>query len=169
MRQPFAISLSIIAAWTAMCVASAADSATPSAAMASMQMPAMKMPAQGQPAGPTREAYTGNHAFLIELRSLPRTIPFEKYFTLQLAVYDGHHPTRPLADAHLSVTAGMRHGLKHGFAHGMQSSPRIVAQGGTLLVSGLYFPMMGAWTLRVDAERNGERGTAYFTLPCCGR
>ena len=164
MRHQTSLSIVGIGACAALCAAAAHPTASlaRTAGMSGMSAPA-------NPAGPTREAYTGNHAFLIKLRSVPRPIPFEKYFTLQFAVYDGHHPTMPLANAHLTVTAGMRHGLKHGFAHGMQSSPRIGARAGTFVVSGLYFHMMGPWTLRVDAERNGERGTAYFTLPCCGR
>lgn len=174
MRQPFALSLAIVAAWTAMCVASAADSATPTGAMpntqmSGMQMPGMNMPARGQPSEPTREAYTENRVFLLKLRSIPHPIPLEKYFTLEFAVYDGRHPTKVLAGVHLTVTAGMRHGLDHGFAHGMQSTPRVQARGNLFIVSGLYFHMAGPWTLEVHVDRDGQKGTAYFTLPCCGQ
>ena len=168
--MPRQTALAIVVASAAMCVATVVHGDTSAAPMAGMNMPGMHMSAPAQPpAGPTREAYTGNRAFLIKLRSVPRPIPFEKYFTLKFAVYDGHHPTRALADAHLAVTVGMRHGLKHGFAHGMQSTPRIQAKGGFFTVSGMYFHMAGPWTLKVDVERNGQGGTAYFTLPCCGQ
>ena len=166
MRQQTAFS--IVAAWTALCVAAAAQSATP-AAMPGLKMSGMSMPTQGQPAGPTRQAYTGKHVFLVKLRSIPRPIPYEKYFTLEFAVYDGRHPTKAFPDAHLTITAGMRHGLKHGFAHGMQSTPRIEAKGSLFTVSGLYFHMAGPWILEVHVERNGQTGTADFTLPCCGQ
>jgi hypothetical protein len=162
--------LAIVVFSAAMCVATAVCCDTSAAPMAGANMPGMPMSAPAEPAAaPIREAYTRSHAFLIKLRSIPTPIPFEKYFTLEFAVYDGRHPTKALADAHLAITAGMRHGLKHGFAHGMQSTPRIQAKGGSFTVSGMYFPMLGPWTLKVDVERNGQRGTAYFTLPCCGR
>jgi len=162
--------LPIVIASAAMWVATAVCCDTSAGPMAGMNLPGMSMSAPAQPAAaPTREAYTRNHAFLIRLRSIPHPIPFERYFTLEFAVYDGHHPTKPLTDAHLAITAGMRHGLKHGFAHGMQSTPRVQAKGGSFTVSGMYFHMLGPWTLRVDVGRNGQRGTAYFTLPCCGQ
>jgi len=162
--------LSVVAAWAGMYIATAAHSDTAGAPMSGTNTPGMSMPMAGQPAGgaATREAYTNHHAFLIKIQSLPDRIPFEKYFSLRLAVYDGRHPGKALADAHLTVTAGMRHGLKVGFAHAMQSSPQIVATDGVFVVSGLYFHMAGPWTLEVDVERNNQRGTAYFTLPCCG-
>jgi hypothetical protein len=163
MRQQTA--LSMIAAWTAMSVATAAYSGTMHTSMPGTKMSGMSTPAPA----PTRQAYTGNHAFLIELRSVPHPVPFEKYFTLEFAVYDGHHPTKALPDARLTVTAGMRHGLKHGFAHGMQSTPRVQAKGNLFTVSGMYFHMAGPWTVEVDVKRDGQRGTAYFTLPCCGQ
>lgn len=159
----------IVIASAAMWVASSVCCDTSAGSMAGMNQ-GMPMSAPAQPAAaPTREAYTRNHAFLIRLRSIPHPIPFERYFTLEFAVYDGHHPTKPLTDAHLAITAGMRHGLEHGFAHGMQSTPRVQAKGGSFTVSGMYFHMLGPWTLRVDVERNGQRGSAYFTLPCCGQ
>lgn len=158
----------MLAACTAMSVASAAHSDAPASTMAGMQMSGMHMPGPTTAAA-TQEAYTGNHAFLVKLRSIPRSIPFEKYFTLELAVYDGHHPARMLKDAHVAVIAGMRHGLAHGFAHGMQSTPRIEATGNLFRVSGLYFHMAGPWTLEVDVARGGQKGTAYLTLPCCGK
>ena len=162
--------LSVVIAWIAMSVATAAHSGTPADSMAGMKMPGMSMPAvEAASAGPTRQAYTGNHAFLVKLRSIPHPIPFEKYFTVEFAVYDGRAPTRALPDAHVTVTAGMRHGLAHGFAHGMQSTPRVQANGDLVTVSGLYFHMTGPWTLRVNVERKGQRGTAYFTLPCCAQ
>lgn len=167
MRQQTA--LSIVAAWTAMCVATAANSGAPASEMAGMKMSGMSMAAEGQPGEPTRQAYTSNHAFLVKLHSIPRPVPFEKYFAIKLAVYDGRHPTKLLPDAHLSITAGMRHGLKHGFAHGMQSTARVQASGGVYTVSGLYFHMAGPWTLEVNVERAGQKGTAYLTLPCCGQ
>jgi hypothetical protein len=117
---------------------------------------------------PTRQAYTTNHQLLVRLLSLPRPIPFEKYFALRLAVYDPQYPARPLPDAKLELSTGMRHGLKHGFAHGMQSSPRIAGKDGVFTVSGMYFHMMGPWILKTTVADGGKEGTAYFRLPCCG-
>jgi hypothetical protein len=131
----------------------------------------MNMPMAEKPAhfAPTRQAYTTNRRFLVRLLSVPQPIPFEKYFKLRLAVYDPKHPAKPLPDARLALSAGMRHGLKHGFAHGMQSAPKIAEKDGIFTVSGMYFHMMGPWTLKAAVARGGGQGTAYFQLPCCGR
>jgi len=149
---------------------SASSGAMPGMNMPGMNMPGMNMsmPKDASTSLPTAEAYTVDHRFLIKLRSVPRPIPFEKYFTLQIAVYDAREPASVLPDAHVAVTAGMRHGLETGFAHGMQSTPQIAAQNGTVTVSGLYFHMAGPWTLKVDVEQHGRKDTAYLTLPCCG-
>lgn len=130
----------------------------------------MKMAIPEGPAhfAPTREAYTTNHLFLVKLTALPQPIPFEKYFTLRFAIYDGHHPTKHLADATLQVFAGMRHRLKHGFAHGMESAPEMAKKGGVITVSGMYFHMMGPWVLKTTVHDGGKAGVAYFRLPCCG-
>ena len=130
----------------------------------------MAMPMSEKPAAfaPTREAYTSNHAFLIKLLSVPPSIPYEQYFTLRFAVYDPHMPTMQLRDATLQIYAGMRHGLKTGFAHGMQSSPKVVDRDGVFTVSGMYFHMMGPWTLQMTVSDHGKQGVADFQLPCCG-
>jgi hypothetical protein len=141
--------------------------ATPAAAAAGdMKMP---MPMTDTPADfkPTRSAYTQDHQFLVKLLSVPVPIPFQKYFVLTFAVYDGHNPGKKLSDADLAISAGMRHGMKHGFTHGMASAPRISTKDGVFTVSGMYFTMMGPWTLEVSVSRGGNRGVAYFQLPCC--
>jgi hypothetical protein len=130
----------------------------------------MSMPMGGPQAGvPTMQAWTADHRFLVKLLSVPRPIPFEKYFTVRFAVFDARDLSKPLRDAKLQIDVGMRHGMAHGFAHGMQSAPKIVAQNGAIAVSGLYFHMMGPWTLKATVEAEGGRATAYFDLPCCGR
>ena len=118
---------------------------------------------------PTLSAYTTNHDFLVKLVKLPSPIPYEKYFSVGFAVYDGHHPDVQLTDAHLALYAGMRHGMKEGFAHAMQSSPKIDDKQGKLTVSGMYFHMMGKWTLKATVTDKGKKGIAYFDLPCCGK
>lgn len=117
----------------------------------------------------TRQAYTKNHDFLVKLVALPQPIPYEGYFDLRFAVYDGHHPTKQLTDADLTIEAGMRHGLTQGFAHGMQSSPKITKRNGEFTVSGMYFHMMGPWVLKMTVSDGGKQGVAYFRLPCCGK
>ncbi len=134
-------------------------------------MGGMKMPLTPEgPAhfAPTRQAYTENHQFLVKLIALPQPIPYEKYFELRFAVYDGHHPDKRLTDAKLAVEAGMRHGLKQGFAHGMQSAPKLTGTGGEFTLTGMYFHMMGPWEVEVKVEEGGKQGTAQFRLPCCG-
>ena len=130
----------------------------------------MSMPMNEGPANfaPTREAYTTNHRYLVKLLALPSPIPFEKYFDLRFAVYDAKHPTEAIRDAQFKVIAGMRHGQKQGFAHGMQSAPKVKDHDGVFTVSGMYFHMMGPWTLEATVVRQGkEQGMAYFQLPCC--
>ncbi|HTV88971.1 MAG TPA: hypothetical protein VME41_08150 [Stellaceae bacterium] len=136
----------------------------------SMAMPSGGMDMSKAPAhfAPTRQAYTTNHRFLVTLTAVPKPIPFEKYFDLRFAVYDTKHPAKPLPDAGLALFAGMRHGLKHGFAHGMNSTPKIVDRDGVVTVSGMYFHMMGPWTLKVAVHSGSDTGVAYFQLPCCG-
>jgi hypothetical protein len=133
-----------------------------------MKMP-MAMPEKPAHFAPTRQAYTTNHRFLIKLLSVPRPIPYEKYFDLRFAVYDAKHPDKQLPDAGLEIYAGMRHGMKTGFAHGMQSAPKIDAKGGVFTISGMYFHMMGPWTLKATVTKGKETGVAYFQLPCCAR
>jgi hypothetical protein len=116
---------------------------------------------------PKRSAITTNHQFLIKLAKLPDPIPYQKYFTLGFTIYDGNDPTKQLKDAHLSLFAGMRHGMPHGFAHGMQSTPKIVDTNGTLTAEGMYFHMLGKWTLRTTVTEGGKQDVAYFDLPCC--
>lgn len=118
---------------------------------------------------PTRQAYTTNHDFLLKLVTLPQPIPYQKYFTIEFAVYDGHHPEQRLHNVKLSMFAGMRHGLKHGFRHGMDSSPKIIDHDGMFRIEGMYFHMMGKWTLKLTVAQPGRKGIAYFNLPCCGQ
>jgi hypothetical protein len=131
----------------------------------------MKMPMSDQPANfkPATQAYTTNHAFLVMVVALPDPIPYEKHFAMQFSVYDGKHPDRRLPGAEVRVTAGMRHGQKTGFAHGMQSTPKVERKDGVDTVSGLYFHMLGRWTLQVDVQNGDERGTAFLDLPCCAQ
>ncbi len=132
-----------------------------------VKMP-MAMPEGPAHFAPTRQAYTENHRFLVKLLTLPKPIPYEKYFDLRFAVYDGHDPKRQLTDAKLEVEFGMRHGLKHGFAHGMQSAPKETETNGQFTLSGVYFHMMGPWVIKLTVNEGGKQGTAYFRLPCCG-
>jgi hypothetical protein len=132
-----------------------------------IKMP-MVMPEGPADFAPTRQAYTANHRFLVKLQALPQPIPYEKYFDLRFAVYDGHDPTKPLTGVTLTVAAGMRHGLKSGFAHAMQSAPKVAEKDGEFTLSGMYFHMMGPWTLDVTVHQGGKDGTSEFRLPCCG-
>lgn len=116
----------------------------------------------------TREAYTTNHQFLVKLISLPNPIPYEKYFRVRFEVFDGSNPSQRLPNANVAVFAGMRHGMKTGFAHGMESSPKVSERDGVVTVSGMYFHMMGPWTLKTTVHNGGKEGIAYFNLPCCG-
>jgi hypothetical protein len=133
-------------------------------------MKPMAMPADDTPAhfAPTREAYTKAHDFLVKLVGLPEPIPYQKHFTLTFAVFDGHDPSKTLDDARLSLAVGMRHGKTDGFAHGMNSTPRIEDRNGKVAVKGMYFHMMGKWTLEVTVSEGGRQDVAYFDLPCCG-
>ena len=128
------------------------------------QMPMSDAPAHFKP---TLSAYTASHEFFVKLIGLPDPIPYEKYFSLRFAVFDGRHPDNQLANASLTVLAGMRHGIQNGFAHGMQSSPKIATKDGIVTADGMYFHMMGKWTLAVTVKQAGQQGVAYFDLPCC--
>ena len=130
----------------------------------------MNMPMSDAPAHfkPTRSAYTEHHQFLIRLLSVPTPIPYEKYFSIRFGVYDGAAPHKKLSDATIVIEAGMRHGMKTGFAHGMNSSPKVASENGIVSVSGMYFHMMGAWTLKATVNEGGKEDVAYFQLPCCG-
>jgi hypothetical protein len=131
----------------------------------------MNMPMDNTPAHfePTRSVYTTDHRFLVKLVSLPSPIPYEKYFSLRLAVYEAKPPHKKLTDARVEVSAGMRHGMKEGFAHGMESSPKLAMKDGVVTVAGMYFHMMGPWVLQVTVEHGGKRSVADFKLPCCGK
>jgi hypothetical protein len=130
----------------------------------------MNMPMSDAPAHfkPTRSAYTEHHQFLVRLLSVPTPIPFEKYFTIRLGVYEAAAPHKKLPDAAIVIYAGMRHGMKTGFAHGMNSSPKVASENGIVSVSGMYFHMMGAWTLKATVKAGDKEDVAYFQLPCCG-
>jgi hypothetical protein len=128
--------------------------------------------AQPMSAGPAQstaatEAYTADRQFLVRLLSVPKPIPYEKYFSVTVGVYDANNPARRLSDVQLAVVAGMSHGLAQGFAHTMQSAPKIEARDGVATVSGLYFHMMGSWTMEVTVRMRDEESAAYFQLPCC--
>ena len=131
----------------------------------------MNMPTSDAPAHfkPTRSAYTEHHLFLVKLLAVPAPIPFEKYFTIRLGIYDGAAPHKKLSDAAVEIYAGMRHGMKTGFAHGMNSSPKLATNDGIVDVSGMYFHMMGAWTLKATVRQGGKEDVAYLQLPCCGK
>ena len=144
----------------------AALAAPTASSAAGMNMPMDNTPAHFKP---TRSAYTTDHRFLVKLVSLPSPIPFEKYFSLRLAVYEPQPPHKKLTDARVEVAAGMRHGMKEGFAHGMESSPKLAAKDGVVTVSGMYFHMMGTWVLEATVEQAGKASVATFKLPCCGR
>ncbi len=142
---------------------------TPVAAAGGDMKMAMPMADAAAHFKPTREAYTGDHQFLVKLLAVPSPIPFEKHFTLRFAVYDGHDTKKKLSDANLKVSAGMRHGMKQGFTHSMESAPKIAGKDGVFTVTGVYFHMMGAWTLEATVEEGGKQGVADFQLPCCGQ
>jgi hypothetical protein len=131
----------------------------------------MNMPMSDAPAHfkPTRSAYTAHHLFLVKLLAVPTPIPYEKFFTIRLGIYDGAAPHKKLSDAAVEIYAGMRHGMKTGFAHGMNSSPKVTSNDGIVDVSGMYFHMMGAWTLKATVQRGGKADVAYLQLPCCGK
>lgn len=160
----------IRAAVTLIAVLCAAAAPAALAASGDMNKP-MSMPMPDKPVkfDATRQAYTGDHRFLVKLLSVPKPIPYEKYFDLRFAVYDGRDPSKPLSDAQLQVNAGMRHGLKQGMAHGMQSAPKVAEKDGAFDVSGMYFHMMGPWTVEAVVREGGKQGTATFQLPCCGQ
>jgi hypothetical protein len=128
---------------------------------------AQPMSAEPVQATPTAEAYTTDRRFLVRLLSVPKPIPYEKYFSVAVGVYAANNPARHLSDLQLGVVAGMSHGLGQGFAHTMQSSPKIEVHDGVATVSGLYFHMKGAWTLEVTVRMRDEKSAAYFQLPCC--
>jgi len=135
------------------------------------QMNGMNMAMPQKPAhfAATRQAYTTNHTFLVKLVSIPNPIPYEKYFKLRVAVYDGSNTSQRISNVKVSVFAGMRHGMKMGFAHGMQSAPQVQEQDGVATVSGMYFHMMGPWTLKATVQSGNRSGVAYFQLPCCAQ
>jgi hypothetical protein len=144
----------------------------PAAAFAAgTNMPGMNMPMDEGPAyfPVPQQVYSEHHTFLLKIEAIPKPIPFEKYFTMRLAVYDAQHPTKLLPDAKVSLFAGMRHGLKHGFAHGMQSSPKLTDKGGVVTVSGMYFHMMGPWVVKTTIREGGKEDVAYLNLPCCDK
>lgn len=135
---------------------------------AAAQMSGMDMPMHKT--GPVmRTAYTTNHLFMLKLVSVPPAIPYEKYFRIRMAVYDGNDPMRRLRHARVAVNVGMRHGMKTGFMHGMESAPRVSERDGIVTISGLYFHMMGPWTIATTVRADGKEGTAYFDLPCCAQ
>lgn len=117
---------------------------------------------------PTREAYTEKHMFLVRLVDLPEPIPYQKHFTVRFAVFDGQDTGRQLGDAAITLQAGMRHGMASGFAHGMNSAPKMENRQGGVAAEGMYFHMMGRWTVKVTVKEGGREDVAYFDLPCCG-
>jgi len=133
-----------------------------------MQMP-MAMSDAPAHFKPTRSTYTEHHRFLVKLLEVPTPIPYEKYFTIRLGIYDGAAPHKKLSDAKVEIYAGMRHGMKTGFAHGMSSSPKVAVEDGVVDASGMYFHMMGAWTLKATVKEGDREDVAYLQLPCCGK
>ncbi|HTX02412.1 MAG TPA: hypothetical protein VMD07_01930 [Candidatus Acidoferrales bacterium] len=138
-------------------------------ALAQMSGMNMSMPMKPSHFAVAHQEYTTNHQFLVKLMAVPNPIPYEKYFTIRLAVYDGSNPSMRIPGAQVSVFAGMRHGMKNGFAHGMQSAPKVSVHDGVITVAGMYFHMMGPWTLRTTVRSDGKSGVAYFQLPCCSQ
>jgi hypothetical protein len=135
--------------------------------MQSADRTAQSMSAGPAQSTPTAEAYTADRQFLVRLLAVPKPIPYEKYFSVAVGVYDANNPARRLSDVQLAVVAGMSHGLGQGFAHTMQSSPKIEVRDGVATVSGLYFHMIGSWTMEVTVRMRDEESAAYFQLPCC--
>jgi hypothetical protein len=160
--------LGVLIATVAPLAAAAAgmNMSSPSVDSSGMKMPMSDTPAKFKP---TRAAYTTDQRFLVKLVSLPSPIPYEKYFSLGLAVYEGRSPHKKLTDAQVEIAAGMRHGMAHGFAHGMESSPKLAESDGVVTVSGMYFHMMGPWVLKTTVREGGKPSVAYFQLPCCGQ
>lgn len=138
----------------------------------SQSRPSTPYPIHETPAGAVpsaRESYTADHRFLIRLLSVPGAVHLQRYFTVRLAVYDGHDTQHRLSDVQLEVAAGMAHGMAEGFAHGMQSAPQVEMRDGVAIVSGLFFHMPGEWTMRVTVHHAGQEGTGSFLLPCCAQ
>ena len=135
--------------------------------MQSADRTAQPMSAEPAQSTPTAEAYTADRQFLVRLLSVPKSIPYEKYFSVAVGVYDASNPARRLSDVQFGVVAGMSHGLGQGFAHTMQTEPKIEVRDGVATVSGLYFHMIGSWTMEVTVRRRDEKSAAYFQLPCC--
>jgi hypothetical protein len=151
-----------VAAIVALCAAAA----FPASSAMKMAMPMAEGPSHFPVA---KEVYTSRHLFRVDVVAVPKPIPFETYFTLRFAIYDGHNPEKRLPGAEVTILAGMRHGLKHGFAHGMQSSPKVSEKAGFFTVKGLYFHMMGPWTLKTTVRDGAKEDVAYIELPCCGK
>lgn len=133
------------------------------------QMSGMDMRMKPAHFAATREAFTTNHRFLVKLIAVPNPIPYQKYFQVRFAVYDGRNTTRRLPNARVDVYAGMRHGMTNDFAHGMQSTPKVREANGVATVSGMYFHMLGRWTLVTRIHDGGKAGVAFFDLPCCAQ
>lgn len=148
--------LTIAPAWT--------QSNSPSLQSTGTARPMSAEPAQSTP---TTEAYTADRQFLVRLLSVPKPIPYEKYFSVAVGVYAANDPARRLSDVQLGVVAGMSHGLGQGFAHTMQTAPKVAVRDGVATVSGLYFHMMGSWTMEVTVRMRDQESAAYFQLPCC--
>lgn len=140
--------------------------AHPAFPAAKMAMPMAEGPSHFPVA---KEVLSAHHRFVLKILSVPKPIPFERYFTLMFKVEDAHHQRNRLRGVRLTLFAGMRHGLKHGFAHGMQSSPKISEKRGVFTVRGMYFHMMGPWTLKLTIRAEGKEDVAYLQLPCCGK
>jgi hypothetical protein len=129
----------------------------------------MKMPDMAAQVEPTREAYTENRKFLVKLLAAPDPIPYQRYFTIRLGIYDGAAPHGKLSDVSTAVVAGMRHGHESGFAHGMNSSPKVETKAGIVEADGMYFHMRGVWVVKVTVTQGSTEDVAYLRLPCCGK
>jgi len=129
----------------------------------------MSMPMKPSHFAMVHQEYTTNHQFLVKMMSVPSPIPYEKYFTVRLAVFDARNPSMRIPDAHVAIFAGMRHGMRTGFAHGMESAPKVTTHDGVTTISGMYFHMMGPWTLKTTVNADGRTGVAYFQMPCCAQ
>jgi hypothetical protein len=83
----------------------ASDRSTVSSDMKGMNMPMSDQTAHFEP---THDAFATNDAFLVKVVSLPGAIPFQKFFSVSLSVFDGKHTDQNLRDATVDVNAGMR-------------------------------------------------------------
>ncbi len=132
---------------------------------------AMHMPVAEESANfkPTRQAFTADHRFLVKLLSLPSPIPFEQYFQLRFAIYDGHHPTRQITDATMRIVC--RHAARSGARFRPRHADLAAASNPGMAFHRVGNVLSHAGSLggELTVQEGGKQGTAYFRFPCCGR